>query len=597
MSTFQVDLRGMVDLLSRNLYSGPRVYIRELLQNGLDAIEARSALDPDCPRRVTITIEGRTLKCRDSGIGLTEEEAAGLLSTIGASSKRDELGMARSDFLGQFGIGMLSCFMISDSITVYSRSAKSPDSPTVIWEGKTEGTYTTQPLSASDPHNLGEAGTEVVLEAHPGEPWIDPDTVRALVDEFASLLPISIEVRSDSASTFHGNETPVWELEPSQQQQWCDEHLASSGMDIIPIDVPAAGVKGIAVVSQRPNTLSSSNHTVYAKKMLVSRTCEGIVPQWAYFVRFIGNANYLRLTASREQLSDDELLENTREAIGSEIRAWLEEMAKNSPSRFNEFISTHAMGLRAVAMRDPYMLDLTARYVPMESTVGAAPILTLLSSEETIRYTRTVDQYRALADVAASQSIVLVNAGYAYDEELINALMTDPRYSTLAQKLQLVDPSELLDAFEECSLSEQAEAMDLMLLAAEAIDPSDCEVVLRRFTPITLPALYLPDPDFAERHVQRNSQAQASKLWAGIMGVTDPFANSKPPRLVLNRSNSLITRLIVASRSPQTAVSVLRGLYVQSLLAGRQTLGPKERAWAAQLLGSLLDSALGTTDN
>ena len=255
------------------------------------------------------------------------------------------------------------------------------------------------------------------------------------------------------------------------------------------------------------------------------------------------------------------------------------------------------MGLRAVAMRDPYMLDLTARYVPMESTVGAAPILTLLSLEETIRYTRTVDQYRALADVAASQSIVLVNAGYAYDEELINALMTDPRYSTLAQKLQLVDPSELLDAFEECSLSEQAEAMDLMLLAAEAIDPSDCEVVLRRFTPITLPALYLPDPDFAERHVQRNSQAQASKLWAGIMGVTDPFANSKPPRLVLNRSNSLVTRLIVASSSPQTAVSVLRGLYVQSLLAGRQTLGPKERAWAAQLLGSLLDSALGTADN
>ena len=583
----------MVDLLSRNLYSGPRVYIRELLQNGLDAIEARSALDPGCPRRVTITIEGRTLKCRDSGIGLTEEEAAGLLSTIGASSKRDELGMARSDFLGQFGIGMLSCFMISDSITVYSRSAKSANSPTVIWEGKTEGTYTTQPLGPGDPHNLGEPGTEVVLEAHPGEPWIDPDTVRALVDEFASLLPISIEVRSDSAATFHGNETPVWELEPAAQQQWCDEHLGSAGMDIIPIDVPAAGVKGIAIVSQRPNALSSDHHTVYAKKMLVSRACEGIVPQWAYFVRFIGNSNYLRLTASREQLSDDELLENTRQAIGSSIRQWLEDMAEHSPSRFNDFISIHAMGLRAVAVRDPYMLDLTARYVPLESSVGSFPLLDLLASPASIRYTRTV----ALADVAASQSMVLVNAGYAYDEELINALLTDPRYSTLAQKIRLVDPSELLDAFEECTLSEQAEAMDLMLIAAQAIDPSDCEVVLRRFTPLTLPALYLPDPDFAGRHVQRNSQGQASKMWAGIMGVSDPFANSKPPRLVLNRSNSLITRLIHASSVPQTASNVLRGLYVQSLLAGRQTLGPKERAWAAQLLGSLLDSALDDTSN
>ena len=587
----------MVDLLSRNLYSGPRVYIRELLQNGLDAIEARSALDPGCPRRVTITIEGRTLKCRDSGIGLTEEEAAGLLSTIGASSKRDELGMARSDFLGQFGIGMLSCFMISESLTVYSRPAKSANSPTVIWQGKTEGTYTTQPLGPGDPHNLGEPGTEVVLEAHPGEPWIDPDTVRALVDEFASLLPISIEVRSDSAATFHGNETPVWELEPAAQQQWCDEHLGSAGMDIIPIDVPAAGVKGIAIVSQRPNALSSDHHTVYAKRMLVSRACEGIVPQWAYFVRFIGNSNYLRLTASREQLSDDELLENTRQAIGSSIRQWLEDMAEHSPSRVNDFISIHAMGLRAVAVRDPYMLDLTARYVPLESTVGSFPLLDLLASHESIRYTRTVDQYRALADVAASQSMVLVNAGYAYDEELINALLTDPRYSSIAQKIRLVDPSELLDAFEECTLSEQAEAMDLMLIAAQAIDPSDCEVVLRRFTPLTLPALYLPDPDFAGRHVQRNSQAQASKMWAGIMGVSDPFANSKPPRLVLNRSNSLITRLIHASSVPQTASNVLRGLYVQSLLAGRQTLGPKERAWAAQLLGSLLDSALDDTSN
>ena len=368
-------------------------------------------------------------------------------------------------------------------------------------------------------------------------------------------------------------------------------------MDIIPIDVPAAGVKGIAIVSQRPNALSSDHHTVYAKKMLVSRACEGIVPQWAYFVRFIGNSNYLRLTASREQLSDDELLENTRQAIGSSIRQWLEDMAENSPSRFNDFISIHAMGLRAVAVRDPYMLDLTARYVPLESTVGSFPLLDLLASHESIRYTRTVDQYRALADVAASQSMVLVNAGYAYDEELINALLTDPRYSTLAQKIRLVDPSELLDAFEECTLSEQAEAMDLMLIAAQAIDPSDCEVVLRRFTPLTLPALYLPDPDFAGRHVQRNSQAQASKMWAGIMGVSDPFANSKPPRLVLNRSNSLITRLIHASSVPQTASNVLRGLYVQSLLAGRQTLGPKERAWAAQLLGSLLDSALDDTSN
>ena len=124
MAQFHVDLRGMVDLLSRNLYSGPRVYMRELLQNGVDAIAARRQLEPDCPARIVLTVGDGGLACSDTGIGLTEEEAASLLSTIGASSKRDELGLARADFLGQFGIGLLSCFMVSPDITVVSRSAR-----------------------------------------------------------------------------------------------------------------------------------------------------------------------------------------------------------------------------------------------------------------------------------------------------------------------------------------------------------------------------------------------------------------------------------------------------------------------------------------
>src|SRR5580693_4304891 len=41
---FQVDLRGLVDLLSQHLYSSPRVYVRELLQNAVDATTARRQL-------------------------------------------------------------------------------------------------------------------------------------------------------------------------------------------------------------------------------------------------------------------------------------------------------------------------------------------------------------------------------------------------------------------------------------------------------------------------------------------------------------------------------------------------------------------------
>jgi len=40
-NTFQVDLRGIVDLLSHHLYASPRVYVRELLDD----------MDPDAQGR------------------------------------------------------------------------------------------------------------------------------------------------------------------------------------------------------------------------------------------------------------------------------------------------------------------------------------------------------------------------------------------------------------------------------------------------------------------------------------------------------------------------------------------------------------------
>ena len=49
---FSVDLQGVVDLLSNHLYSGPQVFIRELLQNAVDATAARRALDPTVAGRV-----------------------------------------------------------------------------------------------------------------------------------------------------------------------------------------------------------------------------------------------------------------------------------------------------------------------------------------------------------------------------------------------------------------------------------------------------------------------------------------------------------------------------------------------------------------
>ena len=633
MSAFQVDLRGMVDLLSRNLYSGPRVYVRELLQNAVDAIAARRAIEPDCPQRVTIEL-GRadgaaTLTCTDTGVGLTADEVDELLSTIGASSKRDELGLARGDYLGQFGIGLLSCFMVSPEIVVTSRSARgggsaesagSADSaaPAVRWRGRTDGTYSVEPVPDSAADAPREPGAAIALRALPSEDWLAPETVRALVEEFGHLLPVDIEVRSDDgAVTYHGRGRGPWEMPRGQAVQWCTDELGSEPFDLLDLDVPAAGLHGTIAIMGRAAPTAEARHTVSVKRMLVTRAAEGLAPDWAYFVRVIADAEHLHLTASRESLVDDDLLETVRETIGGQVRGWIERLGRAAPTRLDAFVAAHAIGLCSVAVEDPEMLGLVARHVPLTTTAGEktlAELVALAGRGTRVRWTRTVDQFRALADVAAAQGIVLINAGHAYEAEIIAALALHPEALDNAAgigELALVDPDEILDALTPATPAEEAEAIDLLRLAGSALTEGDVEVVLRRFDPATTPALYLPDPDLAGRRAQASSAAGAAAsraaavgAWSQVLGVTDPFAAAPRPRLVLNRASALVAQLVAVTGTScratpagprpdeATITRVLRGLYVQCLLTGHHSLTAKERAWAAQTLSTLLTSAL-----
>ena len=123
---FRVDLRGLVEVLSHHLYSSERVYLRELVQNARDAVAARVEFGDDIAGLIEIEPAWGTdpLIVRDNGIGLTADDMRTLLSMIGSTSKRDDFAMARRDFLGQFGIGLLSGFLVADSIEVLSRSAR-----------------------------------------------------------------------------------------------------------------------------------------------------------------------------------------------------------------------------------------------------------------------------------------------------------------------------------------------------------------------------------------------------------------------------------------------------------------------------------------
>jgi HSP90 family molecular chaperone len=78
--------------------------------------------------QVTFDREQRTLTFTDNGTGMTLDELHNNLSTIGESGTRIEKDGLRDAnaqeaalLIGQFGIGLLSAFSISDRVEVYTR--------------------------------------------------------------------------------------------------------------------------------------------------------------------------------------------------------------------------------------------------------------------------------------------------------------------------------------------------------------------------------------------------------------------------------------------------------------------------------------------
>ncbi len=145
---FQFDRDKMFDIMGKELYQGDKyVFLRELLQNSIDAIRMRRAVirskegrDPNEIGWIRVTVEHREdgitdITWRDDGIGMDEYIIQNYLAIVGRSYYHSDdfkrLGIAFEP-ISRFGIGILTCFMVTDSIeitTCKDRNLHPPSNP------------------------------------------------------------------------------------------------------------------------------------------------------------------------------------------------------------------------------------------------------------------------------------------------------------------------------------------------------------------------------------------------------------------------------------------------------------------------------------
>lgn len=613
---FKVDLGGLVDLLSKNLYSGPQVYLREVLQNGVDAITARVALDPEAPARVRLEpwADGGGITVTDTGIGLTTAQAEEFLATIGRTSKRDEmLGEGRAEYLGQFGIGLLACFLIADAVAVTSRSATPGETP-VRWVGLADGTFEVQTLADAEV----EIGTTISLKARADAAhWVAEETVVTLASGYGDMLPLDVSVRvsaggqrvwrriSRTALPWAGAVQKTAEVEQNGTERgssapnaheaamaltnYAEASLGFTPLAAIPLTVPATGTTGVAYVLPQAVSPGSGRHRVYVKQMLVSSREDTLLPDWAFFVRAVLNSESLTPTASREQLREDEVLLLTREAIGQQLKNWITATLTDPSPVQARLLETHHLALRAVALASDDMLDVVAQALPFETTQGFTTLAEVARECGAVRFTPTTEGYRRIAPVARAQGLWVVNGGYVYDADILAKLAHRPGWEVTE-----MTASELTQTLEGVGIDREFEVMTALERAKAVLAEQDCDVQLRSFDPADVPAVLLRDAEAERRRAISQESETAGGVWGSLLGsFTDP-SDSKPSRtLMLNDTNDSVRRLLAQPHHTSFEAG-MSTLYLSALMLAGEGLGSHETGLLSESLSQLLAAALRT---
>jgi molecular chaperone HtpG len=399
-STHPINLHvpGILKLLSEHLYSDPKVALRELIQNAHDSCLRRLAEDPDyddLDPRIDIYIdkEKHQFVIKDNGSGLTEQEIHDYLATIGrgyTGELRERLQFSsRGEVLaliGQFGLGLLSAFIVADRIELVTRSYQ-PKEPAWHWISLGEETYTLAQTSRPSPGSTFTLNLK--LEGYFLQ---NEDVVREGIRTYADFLTVPIHL-NDSVEPVNTIDAP-WHLPDVSMEDYrqfvAERFGANAPLTIVPLHdhvepvgdddelvTPLAGVLFVptgSIISVR----EYGDVAIYIRRMYITNEDRDLLPRWARFVRGVVDSPVLRPTVSREQVRRDEVFFQVQSAIEAQLLAHLQDLAQADPAAWRNIVVAHNDLIKGWALESRTFFDAVCDLVTFETSQGRLSLLEYL---------------------------------------------------------------------------------------------------------------------------------------------------------------------------------------------------------------------------
>ncbi len=342
-----IHTENIFPIIKKWLYSDHEIFLRELISNGVDAINKLNMVSRSGefsgemgePKiQIAIDKEAKTLSISDNGIGMTAEEIKQYINQVAFSSAEEFVSKYKDStdqqIIGHFGLGFYSSFMVSNQVEIDTLSYQT-DAVAAHWS--CDGT-TSFELTESE---RSDRGTTITLHLMEEElEYLETARIQQLVKTYCDFMPVPIELdgevinkqdapwkKSASGLTDEDYLELYRYLYPYQEEPLLWVHLNT--------DYPFV-VNGILYFPKlRPDVdVTKGQIKLFCNQVFVSDNCEEIIPQFLLPLRGVVDSTDIPLNVSRSFLQNDRTVKRIASYIAKKVGDRLKELYRSDRSAY-----------------------------------------------------------------------------------------------------------------------------------------------------------------------------------------------------------------------------------------------------------------------
>lgn len=355
---FKAEIKQLLDILARSLYTNREVFVRELVSNAADALDkARfqsirgiEMQQPELPFEIQIDLDKdqKTFTIIDTGIGMTKDELIANIGTIAHSGSAEFLKhvadneQAGPTLIGQFGVGFYSVFMVATYVEITTRSYVKES---VAWKWTSDGTgsYTIEPEESAP------RGTKIVVHLRDDAvEFAEKDRIETVIKKYSNFVPFPIKLDGQQVNKISAIwREPKTSVKDEQYQEFYKFFTNTSEEPLTwlhfsadaPIQINA--LLFIPSVNYEILGFSPKEHGVnlFVKRVLIQTDNKDLMPQYLRFMKGVVDTEDLPLNISRETLQENTTVVKIRNLLVKRILSHLADLAKEQLDKYKEFWS------------------------------------------------------------------------------------------------------------------------------------------------------------------------------------------------------------------------------------------------------------------